>query len=489
MEDTEKAIQMESPQKPETPDGSKFSVANQSPAKKASVFCFKKRKKSCEKVAEKEEDGEVETLTSKPISQDSNTGSSGAELSGSLWTSGGAWLAFKRLVTSRRRSKSVLKKQQQSGGSRVQLETQAEDSGVLPCPKERAGLKIPCLRFSRSRKKVTNCELSEELDHGEKTNEKTSILNDQSNCEEPEVLALEGPLSAQQSSFSEALEERKSDTDIVKNGGNVVNSSTDKVFAVEMSPGPDCYADCMVQSEIIHSEKVLETEEEKQIFQLHQGSLYGEPEEAENKRFDFKVEIGPPIPDVLPGAELGVFKTEEAKEAELGKEVDAAANGSSAKEGNSVEVMLHCSPPALGEETSDVPVGSDEETKENKPVVPGAGIVIMITEAEEWPDEEEPSQACELFSLAQVNKQKGKKKSNRGADSGSAGHGHTRDGKPSSKVWPALSGTDQEHWTSEQYEGLLIETAASLVKAAIQSSIEQLVNEMALEQNKQNSFL
>nr|XP_008110209.1 PREDICTED: A-kinase anchor protein 5 [Anolis carolinensis] len=486
MEDTEKTVQMESPQKPEALDGPKFAITNQSPAKKASVFCFKKRKKSCEKVAEKEEDGESETLTLKPVSQDSNTGSSGAELSGSLWTSGGAWLAFKRLVTSRRRSKSVLKKQQQSGGSRVQLESQAEDSGVLPCPKERAGLKIPCLRFSRSRKKATNCELSEELDHGEKANEKTSILNDQSNCEEPEVLALEGPLSAQRSSSSEALEETKGDTDIVKNGGNVVNSSTDKVFAVDIGPGPDCYADDVVQSEIIHSEKVLETEEEKQIFQLHQGSLYGDPEEAED-RFNFKVEIGPPIPEILPGAELGVFKTEEVKEAELGKEVDTTTNGSSAKEGNSVEVMLHCSPPAMGEEASDVPVGSDEETKENQPVMPAAGIMIMITEAEEWPDEEEPNQACELFSLAQVNKQKGKKKSKKGADSG--GHDHTRDGKPSSKVWPALSGTDQEHWTSEQYEGLLIETAASLVKAAIQSSIEQLVNEMALEQNKQNSFL
>lgn len=41
--------------------------------------------------------------------------------------------------------------------------------------------------------------------------------------------------------------------------------------------------------------------------------------------------------------------------------------------------------------------------------------------------------------------------------------------------------------TSEQYETLLIETASSLVKNAIQLSIEQLVNEMASDDNKQSS--
>lgn len=43
--------------------------------------------------------------------------------------------------------------------------------------------------------------------------------------------------------------------------------------------------------------------------------------------------------------------------------------------------------------------------------------------------------------------------------------------------------------TSEQYETLLIETASSLVKNAIQLSIEQLVNEMAADDNRINSPL
>ncbi|XP_058511088.1 A-kinase anchor protein 5 [Ochotona princeps] len=43
--------------------------------------------------------------------------------------------------------------------------------------------------------------------------------------------------------------------------------------------------------------------------------------------------------------------------------------------------------------------------------------------------------------------------------------------------------------TSEQYESLLMETASSLVKNAIQLSVEQLVNEMAADDNKINSPL
>nr|XP_048271608.1 A-kinase anchor protein 5 isoform X3 [Myodes glareolus] len=49
--------------------------------------------------------------------------------------------------------------------------------------------------------------------------------------------------------------------------------------------------------------------------------------------------------------------------------------------------------------------------------------------------------------------------------------------------------SDFEGRTSEQYETLLIETASSLVKNAIQLSVEQLVNEMVSEDNKINALL
>ncbi|XP_040598831.1 A-kinase anchor protein 5 [Mesocricetus auratus] len=49
--------------------------------------------------------------------------------------------------------------------------------------------------------------------------------------------------------------------------------------------------------------------------------------------------------------------------------------------------------------------------------------------------------------------------------------------------------SDFEGRTSEQYETLLIETASSLVKNAIQLSVEQLVNEMVSEDNQINTLL
>ncbi|KAL6084651.1 hypothetical protein STEG23_026144 [Scotinomys teguina] len=48
--------------------------------------------------------------------------------------------------------------------------------------------------------------------------------------------------------------------------------------------------------------------------------------------------------------------------------------------------------------------------------------------------------------------------------------------------------SDFEGRTSEQYETLLLETASSLVKNAIQLSVEQLVNEMVSEDNKINTL-
>ncbi|XP_061469269.1 A-kinase anchor protein 5 [Rhineura floridana] len=494
MEDVTKEIQAENKQELEDSSVEKPFLPNESPAQKASVFCFKKRKKSC--VTEKSEDHESNSLAQKPTSQNSSTKQSEMEVPDPLWTSGGAWLAFKRLVTLRRRPKSTLKKQTQFG-SRVQLETSVEDSGALHFPKEHtsSNLKIPCLRFSR-RKKSSQPEITEEVDHGEKAKEMISILNNKRNSE-PEVVAVEGPLNTEHSP-SRAPGEKESDSRVVNNAEELVLSKREDTFAVEMRPGPNQYTDCTAQSEIIHSETVLETEQEKQFFQLHHGSLYGDPQEARNETFDFEDEMGLLLPQDLPESEPRAIEAEGAEHTlanedeleQFGKDVDVLENANGTKDSNSVEVMLHCSPSAFESEASSEPQCSSEEvgSEENKPTMLGAGIVIMITEAEECPDEE-LSHSCEPFSFPQANKQKVKKKPSKGLDSGAGGSGYTREGKTCSKVLPPLGANGQEHRTSEQYEMLLIETAASLVKAAIQSSVEQLVNEMALEQNKQNSFL
>ncbi|XP_032992668.1 A-kinase anchor protein 5 [Lacerta agilis] len=481
MEDATKEIQTESIQEPEASNTEKHFLPHESPAQKASAICFKRRKKSY--ATEKDEDRESDSLARKATNQLSNSGQSQMEASDSPWTSGGAWLSFKRLVTLRRRSKPALKKQAQSG-SRVQLETNVENSGA----KERtsSNLKIPCLRFCRS-KKSCQAEITEEGDHGEKATEGASILDNKRNGE-PESVSVEGPLNTDQSAL-----ENEGDRGVVNNSEEVAPARREDAFS-EMSPGPDRYTDFTAQSEIIHSETVLETEQEKQLFQLHHGSLYGEPEEVRNERFDFEGEVGSLLAQDLPESQPNVLEGEDSKnsparEAELeqsGEDVVAETDG--AKGGNSVEVMLHCSSPASEDGASREPEFPCQEAEpdENKRVMPGAGIVIMITEAEAFQEEEEeePSYSCETFSFPQASKQKAKKKTSKGPDSKSG-----RESKTCSQAQPPLGANDQEHWASEQYEVLLIETAASLVKAAIQSSIEQLVNEMALEQNKQNSFL
>ncbi|KAJ6658002.1 hypothetical protein lerEdw1_001661 [Lerista edwardsae] len=500
MGELAKEIEMESTQQSEDPNASKVPLPNVSPAQKASVFCFKKRKKSCEKVLEKEEDQESDSRVLKPpANQHSDVSCNDAEVSNPSWTSGGAWLAFKRLVTSRRRSKSALKKQPQFG-SQVRLETNVEESCLPHFAKEEASpsRKIPCLKFSRSRKKPSQTDSSEELNHGDKVDETTNVLNNKANSE-PENVAMEDSPSTKQHPSS-VPEEKEADVGVEKDIGDVLISPGEDIFVVEMRADPDQYTDLVVQSEIIHSEATLETEEEKQIFQLHHGSLYGSPEDAENKREDFQFEMAPLVLQDLSGNEQSVFDveaaddmcTKEAKSENVGGVADVMEDSRGAREGSSVEVMLHCSPSAIEGESSGMPSNPEEEATpgENKFPLSGVGIVITITEAEEFQEEDEPTLVCEPFSFPQAsNKQKGNKKTSRGQDSGAGGHGRKRESKPCSQVPSPFSANDQEHRTSEQYEMLLIETAASLVKAAIQSSIEQLINEIALEQHKQNSFL
>ncbi|XP_029139442.1 A-kinase anchor protein 5 [Protobothrops mucrosquamatus] len=490
MEHLAKGIQMDTEQQLETPNTTDPIIVPESPDKKASVFCFKKRKKSCEKVEEKDENHESNSLSLRPANQPSDMGHNETEVSNQFWTSGGAWLAFKRLVTLRRRSKSTLKKQTEAC-SRVHLDVDIGDSGRTRFSKEHAssGSKIPCLRLSRSKKRTSHSEIIEQPDCKKKGNDTASILNNKSN-KEPEVVAMEVPLDIKQSP-SKSLQEGESDNGAMTNMENVSLSNRENKF-----PDPNCYIDCGVQSEIIHSETALVTEEEKQIFQLHHGTLYGNLEELENQKFSFNVEISPPIPQDLPESEQQLIEregTKETKSQPFGADIDVVAKNEDvvAKEGHSIEVMLHCSPSVMEDEASDIPVCFDEEEKseEKQFTIPGAGIIIMITEAEDdQDDEEESAPTCETFAFPQAIKQKGKKKTSKNQAS-TEGCNYTKEDQACSQVPSSFGTNSQEHWTSEQYEMLLIETAASLVKTAIQSSVEQLVNEMALEQNKQNSLL
>lgn len=136
------------------------------------------------------------------------------------------------------------------------------------------------------------------------------------------------------------------------------------------------------------------------------------------------------------------------------------------------------------DDATSVQSSSSHQEKPEVNMGTGVGIVITITEAVDS-DDADSDQAYEPSPVLHHNKQKGNKKS-----SGSFDFGQKEGpGASSGAVVEEKGLGDQGHRTSDQYELLLIETASSLVKAAIQSSIEQLVNEMALEQNKHNSFL
>ncbi|XP_048341728.1 A-kinase anchor protein 5 [Sphaerodactylus townsendi] len=495
MDEATTDVQKEGTQPLEDPKRAKTFPPNEGPVKKASVFCFKKRKKPCKDGLDKDEDQGSESLDMKSTNQHSSTVlNSEEEEPKPSWTSGGAWLAFKRLVTLRRRSRFALKKEDQLG-SEVQVESSVEDSSLCHLPKEpgSSGLRIPCLRFSRGKKKSSPSETTEEPDQDKKTNEITNLFSNKAN-HEPESIVTDNSVSSVQS-CTRGPEETDRGVEITH--GDMIISSGENTLAVEMRPCADHYTDCLLQSEIIHSETVLETEQEKQIFQLHHGSLYGSPEEAENHKIDFGVEIGPLVSQDLPEdkptvVELQSTINRQTEEVELeisAKDINVGEENV-AKESHSVEVLLHCSPCVLAGETLNVPNCFPEEVKseENKLSL-GAGIVITITEAEEFQDEEETSPACEFFPFSHTSKQKGSKKSDKGVHSRAGSSGHTREGKTASQVSSPLGANNQERRTPEQQEILLIETAASLVKAAIQSSIEQLVNEMALDQNKQNSFM
>ncbi|XP_077180003.1 A-kinase anchor protein 5 [Paroedura picta] len=492
MEEVVKEIQRESTQPSEDPKRAKTIPPDESPTQKASVFCFKRRKKACKEETDKDEDRGSESLNLKSTNQHSGTVlSSQTEEAKPSWTSGGAWFAFKRLVTLRKRSRFAPKKEAQLG-SQVQVESSAENSSSSHLPKEQDGSGFRCLRFSRSKKKPCPSERTEELDPGEKTNETTRLLDNKAN-NQPESLAADN-LASSVRSCGRAPEETERGVEITH--GDMIISSGENTLAVEMRPGTNQYTDGHLQSEIVRSETVLETEQEKQIFQLHQGSLYGSPEEAENKKPNFDVEIGPLLSQDLPQDDSRVIEIQgtnhgHGQEVELEapeKNVNVGEENKEAKERQSVEVLLHYSPSMPASEALSVPNCFAEETKSEGDRFPaGAGIVIMITEAEEDQDEEETSPACELFPFSYASKPKGNKKAGKDPKTGSSGR--KKEGKTASQVASPLGVNEPESRTTEQQELLLIETAASLVKAAIQSSIEQLVNEMALEQNKQNSFM
>ncbi|NWZ35574.1 AKAP5 protein, partial [Brachypodius atriceps] len=464
-----KEIQMENPKEAETPSTGATCSPPEEQVKKPSMLCFKKRKKSCRKrLAVKDACEGASEEKSQSVSADQEE----AKASNPSGSSKGTWAAIKNLARPRRRQKSSSRKKVPSD-SQVQLEVDAEESCAQDLSKKRAssGMKIPCVRFSRGKKKTSPSEAVEESERSVQANEVMGVVNKAS--EEPEDLAL----TDKSESFSPVSAQEGQDMD-----HNTTKESDTSVGKSEPLTGPtrdvEEHSECTVQLEITDSETVDETAQDK----LQEGSLPQTTNDAEGREVAPKGPVSKDQPDNAPEItewqEIPNICKEMPERDELEKSVNPP------EECKAEEIITDFSELASGGDAASVQEEAGVKDAAEANAGAGVSIVITITEAEDS-DNTDSDQAYEPSPVLHQKKQKGNKKSNRNADVGQKEGPKAGGGPQAEEKGPG----DQGHRTGEQYELLLIETASSLVKAAIQSSIEQLVNEMALEQNKHNSFL
>uniref|UniRef100_A0A663F7Z5 A-kinase anchoring protein 5 n=1 Tax=Aquila chrysaetos chrysaetos TaxID=223781 RepID=A0A663F7Z5_AQUCH len=423
---------MESPREAETHSTGATCSPSEEQAEKPSMLCFKKRKKSCNKgLTEKDVCEGASEEKSQCISADQGE----VKVSTQSRSSKGAWAAIRNLARPRRRQKSSRKKV--PSDSQVQLEMDAEDGCAQGFPKKRAssGVKMPCVRFSRGKKKPSPSEAVEESEDSVQANEVMGILNKA--IEEPEDLA---PMDKSESFSPVSAEE---DQDTAKESASSVGKSEP---LTEPTPDAEEHTEHTAQSEITDSETVNETAQEK----LQEGSLPQTTVHVEGGEVAPEAPVSKDQPDSSPETTELQEIPNTCQELPEGDESEKSIN--LPEELKAEETVMDFSQSAFKGDAASVQGCSSHQVTLEAHTGAGVGIVITVTEAEDS-DNTDSDQAYEP--------------------------------SPAEEKGPG----DQGHRTGEQYELLLIETASSLVKAAIQSSIEQLVNEMALEQNKHNSFL
>ncbi|NXH93560.1 AKAP5 protein, partial [Pachycephala philippinensis] len=465
-----KEIQMENPREAETPSTGATCSPPEEQAEKPSMLCFKKRKKSCKKgLTGKDVCEGASEEKSQCVSADQEE----AKASDPSRSSKGTWAAIKNLTRPRRRQKSSSRKKAPSD-SQVQLEVDAEESCAQDLPKKRAssGVKMPCVRFSRGKKKPSPSEAVEESEGSGQANEVMGVLNKA--IEEPEDLAP----TDKSESFSPVSAEEEQDK--VKEDQDTESDTSVGKSEPLTEPTTDAeeHSECTFQSEITDSETVDETAQDK----LQEGSLPQTTDDAEGREVAPEAPVSKDQPDSAPEIterqEIPNICKEMPERDELEKGINLP------EECKAEETVTDFSELASGGDAASVQEAASVKDATNANAGAGVGIIITITEAEDS-DNTDSDQAYEPSPVLHQKKQKGNKKSNRSADVGQKESPEAGGGPQAEEKGLG----DQGHRTGEQYELLLIETASSLVKAAIQSSIEQLVNEMALEQNKHNSFL
>ncbi|XP_004371005.2 A-kinase anchor protein 5 [Trichechus manatus latirostris] len=349
---------------------------------------------------------------------------------------GGAWASFKRLVTRRKRSDSS--KEQKRFEAKVQPEINAEDAGLS---KKKSRLKIPCIKFSRSEKRSSHSKIIEDSDCSIQVQGEAGSLDTKTQTQLTDQTTKARSIQDLRKGVSQTPEIGEA------NVSNSITSPAEKVVSVELGLVTGHSA---IQTETLILEKHIETIQEKQGVQHEQAN----PPETSETDHQLPVVSDVPLPPAIPDQQI----VEEASNSILEGGPNWKGHESReivAKESKRKDTEVCTGESDTKENEISVEKPKSEESKRMEPIA----IIITDTEISEF-DMEKSKNVPKQFLISIENEQVG--------------------------VFANDSGFEGR--TSE-YETLLIETASSLVKNAIQLSIEQLVNEMVSDDNKINNLL
>ncbi|XP_036887646.1 A-kinase anchor protein 5 [Sturnira hondurensis] len=427
METRVSEIQVESKEEKRSAE---VSPQDEKQEEKSSTLCFKRRKKSAKAMKPKASSEAGDVATKCP---------SEAGAPDPPQTPGGTWASIKRLVTRRKRSESS--KQQKPCEAKIQPEINTEDAAISK-KKAKSRLKIPCIKFSKGEKRSNHSKVIEDADCSIKVQE------------EAERLDTKSPTQSDAQATKTQLTQDVCGDVSQKEGGEVCeshvsNSRTspgEEVISVELGLDAGHLA---IQTGTQILGKDTETTEEKESIQSQQKS----PLEISETEHQLPVVSDAPPSPAIPDQQI----EEEARNSPL----ESGPNWKDHESGEVVAEEIKPKDTELSQESDvkEIEISAERPKREESKRMEPIAIIITDTEISEF-DVKKSKNVPKQFLISTENEEVG--------DFAECGF---------------------EGRTSEQYETLLIETASSLVKNAIQLSIEQLVNEMASDGNKINNLL
>ncbi|XP_078518211.1 A-kinase anchor protein 5 [Lissotriton helveticus] len=435
-------------------------------ARKPLKICFKKRSKALKSGLKSENDYDASDSTFKEMSElhlenceqsktKTNTHNKNGKDSQRCQGSGGTWASFKSLMSHRKKWNYSSKMQScfaPKNRKDVKVMSTCPQNLLKPCP--RSKLKIPCIKLARSKKKPDECELADEA------------------YSTAQTIVLESNLNKNKNRLSEGLDEAKS-------------NRSQSLFTVDLEDECDLSNEELTSNTDHSSQKCLH-------FTMRSGS-------SQPPQYSLEAEI------LTPDAVIEEEHIHPDQEALLQVKVEQFCDSS-----HSVEKCQE------NQWSSDLEQSPAVAKNKELPHVLGRENQTWI----ESIDHEDPNPFTDLknqhLKLSMVNKAEGTKQTE-GSSANSVLYPersdtngyvcsengvcvvsiHTDDLHISdNSTWisdtkgcnESLSNFHMSYQTSgvsDEYEELLADTASSLVKAVIQSSIEQLIDEMTFDNHAQ----